>query len=130
MNKEMQSMNKDNDVWDLVALPESIIPIANKRIFKTKKDSNGNVERFKAYIVVQGFTQIEGIDYKETFSVVSSKDSFMIIMELVAHFDLELHQMNVKPMFLNCNSDETIYTKQPENFTGDDHGFILKISIY
>ena len=90
MNGEMQSM-KDNDVWDLVALPEGIKPIGNKWIFKTKKDSNGNVERFKARPVVQGFTQKEDIDYKETFSPVSSKDSLRIIMALVAHFDLELH---------------------------------------
>ena len=51
MNEEMQSM-KDNDVWDLVALLESIEPIGNKWIFRTKKDSNGNVKRFKARLVV------------------------------------------------------------------------------
>ena len=48
-----------------------------------------------------GITQKEGIDYKETFSPVSSKDSFRTIMALVAHFDLELHQMDVKTVFLN-----------------------------
>ena len=51
MNEEMQSM-KDNDVLDLVALPEGIIPIGNKWIFKTKKNLNSNVERFKACLVV------------------------------------------------------------------------------
>jgi hypothetical protein len=51
--------------------------------------------------VVKEFTQIEGIDYNETFSLVSCKDSFRIIMALVAHFDLELHQMDVKMEFLN-----------------------------
>ena len=55
MNEKMQSM-KDNDVWDLVALLEGLKPIGNKRIFKTKRDSNGNVERFKARLVMQGFT--------------------------------------------------------------------------
>lgn len=51
MNEEMQSM-KDNDVWDLVPLPEGVKPIGNKWIFKTKRDSNGNVERYKARLVV------------------------------------------------------------------------------
>jgi hypothetical protein len=46
--------------------------------------------------VAKGYTQREGIDYNETFSPVSSKDSFRIIMALVAHYDLELHQMEVK----------------------------------
>ena len=42
-------------------------------------------------------------DFKETFSPVSKKDSFTIIMEMVAHYDLELHQMGVKTAFLNGN---------------------------
>ena len=46
------------------------------------------------------FTQREGVDYNETFSRVSCNDSFRIIMALVAHFDLELHQMDVKTTFL------------------------------
>ena len=55
----------------------------------------GNVERYKARLVTKNFTQKEGIDYKETFSAVSSKDFFGTIIALVAHFDLELHQMDV-----------------------------------
>ncbi|KAJ9564656.1 hypothetical protein OSB04_000622 [Centaurea solstitialis] len=89
MADEMKSM-KDNDVWDLVELPKDAKPIGYKWIFKTKKDSNGNIERYKARLVAKGFTQKEGIDYKETFSPVSSKDSFRTIMALVAHYDLEL----------------------------------------
>ncbi|RDX79943.1 hypothetical protein CR513_39572, partial [Mucuna pruriens] len=104
MKDELKSV-QDNDVWDLVELSEGIKPIDCKWIFKTKKDSKGNIERYK-----------EDINYKETFSPVSSKDSFRTIMTLVAHFDLELHQMDVKTAFLNGDIDETIYMMQPENF--------------
>ncbi|KAJ4719033.1 Retrovirus-related Pol polyprotein from transposon TNT 1-94 [Melia azedarach] len=90
MNEEIKSM-KDNDVWDLVPLPEGTKLIGCKWIFKIKRDLKDDVERYKAYLVAKGFTQKEGIDYKETFSPVSSKDSFRIIMALVAHFNLELH---------------------------------------
>ncbi|RVW37313.1 Retrovirus-related Pol polyprotein from transposon TNT 1-94 [Vitis vinifera] len=76
--------------------------------------------RYKARLVAKGFTQKEGIDYKETFSPISSKDSFRIIMALEAHYDLELHQMDVKTAFLNGNIDETIYMVQPENFESND----------
>ena len=112
MNEEIKSM-KDNDVWDHVPLTEGVKPIGCKWIFKTKRDSKGDVERYKACLVTKGYTQKEGIDYKETFSPVSSRDSFRIIMALVAHFDLELHHMDVKTAFLNCDIDETIYMVQP-----------------
>ena len=132
MNEEIKSM-KDNDVWDLVTLPEGAKPIGCKWIFKTKRDSMGNLERYKARLVAKGFTQKEGIDFKETFSPVSTKDSFRTIMALVAYFDLELHQMDVKTAFLNGDIDETIYMIQPENFvSGDPKRMVCKLkkSIY
>ena len=82
---------------------------------------------------MKGFTQKEDIDYKETFSPISTKDSFRTIMALVAHFDLELHQMDVKTTFLNGNIEETIYMVQPENFvSGDPKSMVCKLkkSIY
>ena len=83
--------------------------------------------------MAKGFTQKEGIDYKDTFSPVSKKDSLRIIMALVARFDLELHQMDVKTTFLNGNLDEDIYMEQHKGFTkkGNEHLVCkLKKSIY
>ncbi|RVW57835.1 Retrovirus-related Pol polyprotein from transposon TNT 1-94 [Vitis vinifera] len=76
-----------NDVWDLVELPHGC------------------------------YSQREDIDFKETFSSVSTKDSFRVIMTIVAHFDLELHQMDVKTTFLNGDMDEDVYMEQPTGFT-------------
>nr|CAN65883.1 hypothetical protein VITISV_017046 [Vitis vinifera] len=69
MNEEYKSM-QDNKVWELVPLPVGTKPIGCKWIFKTKRDSNGNVERYKTRLVAKGFTQKEGIDFKETFSPI------------------------------------------------------------
>ena len=104
-----------------------------KWVFKTKRDSKGNIERYKARLVAKGFTQKGGIDYRETFSPVSKKDSLRIIMALVAHYDLELHQMDVKTAFLNGSLEEDIYMDQPEGFSikGKEHlACKLKKSIY
>ena len=60
--------------------------------------------------------QREGIDYNETFSPVLYKDSFRIIMALVAHYNLELHQMDVKTTFLNGVLEENVYMAQPKGF--------------
>ena len=102
-------------------------------MYKTKKDHKGKVEKFKARLVAKGFTQREGVDYEATFSPVSSKDSFRVIMALVAHFDMELHQMDVKTAFLNGDLNEEVYMMQPEGFVANDSGklvCILKKSIY
>ena len=112
MQDDIASMDH-NGVWEVVELPTGCKPIGCKWVYKTKKDSQGRIERFKARFVAKGFTQKEGIDYTETFSPVSSKDSFRIIMALTAHFDLELHQMDVKTAFLNGDLCETVYMKQP-----------------
>ena len=62
------------------------------------------------------FTQREGIDYRESFFAVSMKDSFRIIMALVAHFNLELHQIDIKTSFLNGDIEKEIYMVQPDSF--------------
>ena len=108
MKEEMLSM-ANNDVWELVEMLENFKPIGCKWVFKTKKDAKGKIERFKARLVAKGYTQKEGVDYTETFSPISSKDSFRIIMALTAHFNLKLHQMDVKTAFLNRDLYEEVY---------------------
>jgi hypothetical protein len=119
MKDEMKLMST-NDVWDLEEIPNGAKIVGCKWVYKTKCDSKGNVERYKARFVAKGFTQREGIDYNETFSPVSCKNSFRIIMALVAHFDLELHQMDVKTTFLNGDLYESVYMAQPKDFVMEE----------
>ena len=100
-------------------MPDGVKVIGCKWVFKTKKDSLGNIERYKAQLVAKRFTQNEGIDYNETFSPISKKYFVRIIMTLVAHFDLELQQMDVKMTFLNGNLEEEVYMKQLEGFSSN-----------
>lgn len=95
--------------------------------------SNGDINRYKAKLVPKEFTQKESIDYHDTFSLVSKKDSFWVIMTLVAHFDLELHQMDVKTDFLNETLEKKVYMKQPKashSNKGDTFVCKFKKSIY
>jgi hypothetical protein len=73
--------------------------------------------------MAKGFTQREDIDYTETFSPVSCKDSLRIIMTFVTHYDLELHQMDVKTAFLNEDLLKNVYMAQPKGFVmkGKEH---------
>ena len=115
IHDEMQSM-ANNEVWELVELPEGFKPIKCKWVFKIKRDSNGNSERYKARLVAKEFTQKEGIDYNDIFLPSLAKISSELLRALVAHFDLELHQMDVKTTFLNDDLNEEIYMTQLEDF--------------
>ncbi|GKD17459.1 putative zinc finger, CCHC-type containing protein [Tanacetum coccineum] len=108
MEDDLNSMSKNN-VWELTELSKGAKPVRCKWVFKTKVGLNGNIERYKARLVTKGYTQREGVYYKETFSLVSRKDSLRIVMAFVAHFNLELHQMDVKTAFLNGDLHEDVY---------------------
>jgi hypothetical protein len=115
MEDEMRSMNA-NQVWKLEEIPKGAKTVGCKWIYKIKRDSKVNIDRFKARLVAKGFTQREGINYNETFSPVSSMDSFRIIMTLVAYYNLELHQIDVKTAFLNWDLYENVYMAQSKGF--------------
>ncbi|CAM8997859.1 unnamed protein product [Rhodiola kirilowii] len=71
MQEELGEFQR-NDVWDLVPRPDNVNIIGTKWIFKNKSDEHGNITRNKARLVAQGYTQIEGVDFDETFAPVPS----------------------------------------------------------
>ena len=77
-----------------------------------KKDN----EQYKAKLVAKGYAQNEGIDYNEIFSPVVKYTSIWILLAIVAQFDLELEQMDVKTTFLYSDLEVKIYMKQPEGY--------------
>jgi len=74
MNEKMKSMDQ-NCIWDLVELPNNCRKVKCKWIFRTKRDAKGKIKQFKARFLAKGFTQKEGIDYKETFRRTHSESS-------------------------------------------------------
>jgi hypothetical protein len=78
--------------------------------------------------VTNGFKQIHGIDYDETFSLVMMMKSIQILLAIAAHFDYEIWQMDVKMTFLNGNQTEDVYMTQPEGFVDPKYaGKICKL---
>ena len=74
-----------NDVWDIVPKPENKSVVSLKRIYKIKHATDGSIEKYKAIFVAIGFSQKEGIDYEETFSLVARYTSIRTIMYTCFH---------------------------------------------
>ncbi|KAH9650169.1 hypothetical protein KPL70_026264 [Citrus sinensis] len=91
--------------------------IGNKWVY-TKKQGylNQTTPRYKARLVAKGFAQNEGIDYNEVFSPVVKHTSIRILLALVAEYELELAQLDVKTAFLHGDLEEKIYMIQPCGF--------------
>ena len=90
-----------NDVWELVPRPKGVNVIGTKWIFKKKSDEHGTVIRNKSRLVAQGYTQVERIDFDETFASVARLESIMILLAITSHLNFKLYQMDVKSAFLN-----------------------------
>ena len=83
MMEEYQSIMK-NDVWDIVPKPENKSVVYSKWIYKIKHVVDGSIEKYKAIFVARGFSQKEGINYEETFSLVARYNSIITIMALAS----------------------------------------------
>ena len=132
MQAEMRSL-ESNNVWELVELPEDRKVVGSKWVYKVKVDSDGRMERCKARLVAQGFSQRRGDDYDETFSPVVRMESLRAVVGLAVRNGLSLHQLDVTTAFLNGRLEEVVYMRQPEGFVaeGSEHLVCrLKRSIY
>ena len=89
MKSEIDSMYS-NQVWSLVDLPEGIVLIGCKWIYKKKIGSDGKVEIYKTRLVMKDYSQYEGIDYHESFSLVTMLKSIHTLLAIVVFLDYEI----------------------------------------
>ncbi|KAG8497200.1 hypothetical protein CXB51_008576 [Gossypium anomalum] len=130
MNEEMQSLHK-NRTWELVTLPKGKKAIGCKWVYAKKEGFLGKNEiRYKARLVAKGYAQKEGIDYNEVFSPVVKHSSIRILLALVAQYDLELVQLDVKTAFLPGDLEEEIYMTQPDGFKKLQEGTFIYLLLY
>ena len=116
MTKEYSALT-EHGTWELVDLPSGANLVGCKWVYKTKRKADGEIDRYKARLVAQGYSQEEGIDYNEVFAPVAKYKSIRTVLAIANQLDLEVHQMDVVSAFLNGDLDEDIYMKQPEGFT-------------
>lgn len=105
-----------NHTWELVPCPAGVQPLTCRWVYTIKRDQYGNVEKYKARLVVRGFLQRYGVDFTETFAPVVKFKSIKLVLALAAQHDWELKQIDFKNAFLNAPLDEDVYIFQPEGF--------------
>ena len=132
IRSEMSSLMR-NETWSLVPRPVNKNVVGSKWIFKLKRNPDGSIERYKARLVAQGFTQVHGIDYNEVFSPVVKFTSIRTLFAFANDNNYEIHHMDVKTAYLNGELDHEIYMEQPEGFVDPlNPSFVCKLkkSIY
>lgn len=113
MQPEFKAL-QDNHTWDIVELPKGKKPIDFKWVCKIKQKSESSVERYKARLVVKGYTQKYGIDFQETFSPVIKMSIVRCIISLAASKKWYLLQLDVDNAIFHGDIHEEVYMKMAE----------------
>jgi reverse transcriptase-like protein len=103
-------------IYEVVPCPKGRKVVGSKWVFRIKHGPDGTIQKYKARVIAQGFTQIENIDYDETFAPVAKFTSLCTILAIAAEEDLEVHQMDVKSAYLNGVLKEEIFMEPPPGF--------------
>ncbi|OQR85565.1 RNA-dependent DNA polymerase [Achlya hypogyna] len=121
-----------NGTWELVAKPTDTNIVGHKWVYKVKFDSNGEVERFKARLVAQGFSQRYGVDFTETFSPVIRQPSVRILLVIATHLDVPVLHLDVPQAYVKADLDTTVYMSLPALIPGDPatQALLLRKSLY
>ena len=107
--------------------------IGTKWVFRNKQDQDGIEIRNKARLVAQWYTQVEGLDFGETYAPVAKLNAIRIYLAYACAHNIKLYQMDMKSAFLNGYINELVYVEQPPSFEDEkklNHVYKLRKTLY
>jgi hypothetical protein len=103
--------------------------VGTKWVFRNKQDEHGVVTRNKARLVAKGYSQVEGLDFGETYAPIARLESIRILLSYATYHGFKLYQMDVKSAFLNGPIKEEVYVEQPPGFEDSEYpNHVYKLS--
>jgi hypothetical protein len=127
MQEELNNFTR-NEVWHLVPCPNQNV-VGTKWVFRNKQDEHGVVTRNKARLVAKGYSQVEDLDFDETYAPVARLESIHILLAYATYHGFKLYQMDVKSAFLNGPIKEEVYVEQPPGFEDSEYpSHVYKLS--
>ena len=108
IKQELDALHSNN-TWTVVPILVGRKIVGSKWVFKLKRDADGNINRYKAHLVVQGFSQQQGLDFDELYALVVRYDSLRLLIALAAYYNWWPQQFNIKAAFLYGDLKEDIH---------------------
>jgi Reverse transcriptase (RNA-dependent DNA polymerase) len=126
---------KHAETWEPIEKPKEVNVIGSKWVYRVKKNSAGEIDKYRARLVAQRYSQIPGIDYDDMFAPIVKMSSIRVVLSFIARHGWPAHQMDVKSAYLNgkLEDSEDLYLRQPPSYAipGSEYPVLrLKKAIY
>lgn len=132
MEDEMKS-HENIGTWELVEAPSNRRIIDSRWVFKVKQNEKGDIIKYKARVVAQGYAQKFGVDYDQVYAPVVSHTTMRMLLAVAGKEKLVLRHFDIKTAYLYGSLEEEVYMRQPLGFESpgrENHVCKLKRSIY
>ncbi len=120
--KEEFDAHVRNGTWELVERQSRMHVIGSTWTYRTKREQKGHPLRYKSRLCAQGFRQLQGMDYDETYSPVVGINTIRLMLSFAASRSQTIYQADVPTAYLNASVDKEIYMKQPTGFAAHKKG--------